>query len=121
MATNIVYDEGDQLSLACTDPATPASGDPVLIGQIPAVALTAERADVTTTVKRDGTATFSVKGVTTGAAGSAVAVGDILYYVPGNTPKLSKASGDSGAVRFGYALGTVGSGSTGTIEVAIGY
>lgn len=121
MAGNIVFEDGNQLSLVCSDPATPASGDPVLIGQIPAVALTAERADGTTTVKRNGTATLSVKGVTTGASGSAVAVGDILYYVPANTPKLSKASGDSGAIRFGYALGAVNSGATASIEVAIGY
>lgn len=117
MAKNVVYAEGDQLSLACTDPATPASGDPVLIGQIPAVALTAERSDGTTTVKRDGTATLSVKGVD-GGGNSAVAVGDIIYYVTGDTPKLSKKTS---GVRYGYALATVGSGSTATIEVAIGY
>lgn len=117
MATNIVFEEGNQLSLACTDPTTPASGDPVLIGQIPAVALTAERADGTTTVKTNGTATLSVKGID-GSGNSAVAVGDLLYYVTADTPKISKKST---GVRFGYALATVGSSSTASIEVKIGY
>lgn len=121
MAKNIVEDHGNQISVVCSDPATPASGDPVIVGQMPGVALTAERADGTTTIKRDGTATLSVKGVTTAAANAAIAVGDLIYYVPANTPKLSKASGDAGAVRFGYALEAVTSGATATIKVAIGY
>jgi predicted RecA/RadA family phage recombinase len=121
MATNKVYDRGVQLSLAATDPTTPASGDPVLVGQMPGVALINETADGKTSVAFEGVFTLSVKGVTTAAAGSAVAIGDILYYVPGNTPKLSKATGDAGAVRFGYALGTVASAATGTIQVRLGY
>jgi predicted RecA/RadA family phage recombinase len=121
MAKNQVFDDGEQLSLAATDPATPASGDPVVVGQLPGVALTAERADGTTTIKTNGVYNLSVKGVTTAAANSAVAVGDLIYYVPGNTPKLSKAVGDAGAVRYGYALGTVGAGATATIPVKIGY
>lgn len=117
MAKNIVFEKGVQLSLTCTDPTTPASGDPVLCGQIPGVALTAERTDGTTTVKTDGTATLSVKGID-GSGNSAVAAGDILYYVTGDTPKISKKTT---GVRFGYALATVGSGSTATIEVKLGY
>lgn len=121
MAGNKVYETGVRLSAVCTDPAVPASGDPVLIGQIPAVALTAERTDGTTSVQTDGVFDLSVKGVTTAAANSAVAVGDLIYYVPGNTPKLSKAVGDAGAVRFGYALKVVASGATTTIHVKVGY
>jgi predicted RecA/RadA family phage recombinase len=117
MAKNIVLDPGNQLSLAATDPATPASGDPVLVGQLPGVALTAERADGTTTIKTDGVATLSVKGID-GGGNSAVAVGDVIYYVTADTPKLSKkATG----VRFGYALDAITSGSTATIRVKLGY
>jgi predicted RecA/RadA family phage recombinase len=54
MAKNRKYARGNQLSLVCTQPATPASGDPVLVGQLPTVALTAEQADGTTTVQTDG-------------------------------------------------------------------
>lgn len=117
MAKNRIHATGNQLSVAATDPATPASGDPVIVGQLPGVALTAERADGTTTVQFDGVFELSVRGVD-GAGNSAVAVGDILYYVSADTPKLSKK--DTG-VRFGYALGTVGGGATATIPVKIGY
>lgn len=116
MAKNIVLNEADQFSIACTDPATPASGDPVIIGQIPGVALTAERADGTTTVKTNGSATLSVKG--TNGSNAAIAAGDIIYYVSGNTPKLSATTS---GVRFGYALEAVGSGLTASIQVKLGY
>lgn len=117
MANNIIFEDGVQLQLAATDPATPASGDPVLVGQLPGVALIAEAADGLTTIKTDGVATLSVKGID-GSGNSAVAAGDIIYYVTGDTPKLSKkATG----VRFGYALETVNSAATKSIRVKIGY
>lgn len=122
MAKNRVHETGNFLrDVAASDPATPASGDPVLIGQIPGVALVNEHTDGTVSVQTNGVWSLSVKGVTTAAAASAVAVGDLIYYVPGNTPKLSKAVGDAGAVRFGYALDAVGAGATATIRVKVGY
>lgn len=121
MAKNRVRANGRFISKAATDPATPASGDPVLVGQIPGIALINEESTADVTVDTAGVYSLSVKGVTTAAAGSAVAIGDLIYYVPGNTPKLSKAVGDAGATRFGYALGTVGSGATATIPVKVGY
>lgn len=121
MATNEVFAADKTASLVCSDPATPASGDPVVCGQIPGVALTDESAGGnptgSTTVALNGVFDLSVKGVD-GSGNSAVAVGDIIYYVAADTPKLSKkATG----VRFGYARETVGSSSTGTINVQIGY
>lgn len=121
MAKNQVFDDGEQFAVACTDPTTPVSGDPVIYGQIPGVALINEEADGKTTIKTNGVYNFAVKGVTTAASNAAIAEGDILYYVPANTPKLSKAVGDTGAVRFGYAMGAVTSGATTTIPVKIGY
>lgn len=117
MAKNKVFDEGDQLSLVCTDPATPVSGDPVLVGQIPGVALTDERADGTTSVDTEGVYHLSVKGVD-GTGNKAIAAGDIVYYVAADTPKLSvKNTG----VRYGYALDAVTGGATTTIRVKLGY
>jgi predicted RecA/RadA family phage recombinase len=117
MAKNIVLEDGNQLAVAATDPATPASGDPIVLGQLPGVSLIAEAADGNTTMKTNGVATLSVKGVD-GGGNSAVAAGDIIYYVTADTPKLSKkATG----VRFGYALDAITSGSTATIRVKIGY
>lgn len=116
MARNIVFEEGDQFSAICTDPAIPASGDPVLLGQIPGVAVIAEGADGLATIKTDGVATLSVKG--TNGSNAAIAAGDIVYYVTANTPKLSVTTS---GVRFGYALEAVTSGATATIRVKIGY
>jgi predicted RecA/RadA family phage recombinase len=117
MAKNRVHLTGRYLSLAATDPATPASGDPLLVGQLPGVALTAERADGTTSIQTDGVFNLSVKGID-GGGSVAVAAGDLLYYVTADTPKISKkATG----VRFGYALGAVTSGATATIPVKVGY
>lgn len=116
MAKNINYEKGDQLSVVCTQPATPASGDPVLWGDNPGVALTAERTDGTTSVKFSGVATIPVKGINAGG-NSAVADGDSLYYTAGDTPPVSKkATG----VRFGTAKGAVTSGATASIQCRIG-
>lgn len=118
MATNRAFAAGEALSLAATHPTTPASGDPVRVGQRPGVALTAERDDGTTSIQFDGVFRLSVKGVD-GSGNAAVAVGDIVYYTDADTPVLSKKT--SGAVRFGYALEAVASGATTTIQVAVGY
>lgn len=118
MAKNRVRIDGRFLSQAATDPATPVSGDPVLVGQIPGVSIIDETADGNATVDTQGVYNLSVKGVITGPANQAVAVGDILYYSAGHTPKLDK---DTGGVRFGYALATITSGSTATIAVKVGY
>lgn len=118
MAKNIRYTEGDQLAVAVTNPTTPASGDPVRYGQRPGVALTDENATTgRTTVAFEGVATLPVKAVD-GSGNSAVAEGDVLYYVDGDTPHLSKkATG----VRFGYAMGAITGGQTASIDVVIGY
>lgn len=117
MAKNQIYRQAEQVAVTCTDPATPASGDPVRYGERPGVALNAEGANGLTTVAFRGEFSLSVKGVD-GSGNAAVAEGDILYYVDADTPKLSKkATGH----RFGYAAGAVTSGSTGTIPVIVGY
>lgn len=101
-------------SVAVSHPTTPASGDPVRCGNMTGVALTAERADGTTSIDLGPfEASFSVKGVD-GAGNSAVALFDKLYYVDADTPVLSKKV--TGKF-FGYAMETVGSGSTATIRV----
>jgi len=105
-------------AVVCSAPTTPASGDPVICGQIPGVALAAEDAAGLTTIALNGVFTLSVKGETTTDA--AVAVGDILYYDTAATPhKINKDS--SNGVRFGYAREAVGSGVTAPVEVEVGY
>lgn len=114
MATNMVHDPGNQLQVALADKT---SGDPVVVGQLPGVALISTNADGNITIKTDGVFNLSVKGVD-GSGNKAIAIGDIIYYVDGDTPKLSvKSSG----VRYGYALAAVSSGATKTILVKLGY
>lgn len=117
MAKNEVFRDADRLQVACSDPTTPVSGDPVIYGQRPGVCEVSEGSDGLATVKFSGEFTFSVKGVDQ-SANSAVAEGDVIYYVAADTPKLSKKNT---GVRFGYAAGAVTSGSTATIPVIIGY
>jgi hypothetical protein len=118
MAKNIIYEPGDKLSVVCSNPATPASGDPVRYGNLTGLALTDEGdggnvATETTVDFGPFVADLSVKGVDDNG-NSAVAVGDALWYVDADTPKLSKKS--SGYF-YGIALEAVGSGLTDTINV----
>lgn len=120
MATNIRYEDGNQLEVAPTAPTstTILAGQACLVGSLPGVALT--DADNTVgnggrcTVKFNGVADLAVKGETT--TNAAVAAGDILYL---DGAVVNKDS--SNGVRFGYALGAVASGATTTIPVKIGY
>lgn len=118
MATNQVT-QGYRHSVVCTDPTTPASGDPIRYGVMTGVAITDEgdggNAATETTVDFGPTTwNLSVKGVND-SGNSAVAVGDAIFYVDADTPKLSKKS--SGYF-FGFAKEAVGSGETDTIKVA---
>lgn len=120
MAKNMVFERGTKFSAVCTQPATPVSGDPVLIGQIPAVAVANERAaDGTTSVDTEGVWLLAVEGKDAANANIAVAAGDVLYYDAANTVKLNKDV--TNGVRFGYALAAVTSGATATIRVKLGY
>ena len=116
MATNITREIGNQLAVTVSHPTTPSSDDPVRWGVKAGVALTDEDA-VTgkTTVKFDGCATLSVKGVD-GSGNSAVAEADALYYVDADTPPISKKTS---GVLIGHAMGAVSSGATATIEVRL--
>lgn len=119
MARNRVYagqrDGGNNLSVVCTHPTTPASGDPVRYGERVGVALINEDTAGKTTVAFDGVFNLSVKGVD-GSGNAAVAEGDKLYYVDADTPVLSKKTAGHFA---GYAQAAITSGSTATIAVKL--
>ena len=118
MAKNRVRKDGRFISKAATSPATPASGDPVVVGQIPGVALIDETSDGNVTVDTAGVYNPSVKGENNVGA-SAVAVGDILFFEAGQVPPINKDN--VAGIRYGYALAAVGSGLTATIPVKVGY
>ncbi|MEE9451091.1 MAG: DUF2190 family protein [Ignavibacteriaceae bacterium] len=120
MADNRIKEVGRKLSLTCTHPASPSSGDPVRIGNLIGVALTDERTAGDTTVDLEGVYDLSVKGEDDDG-NSAVAVGDKLYYVDADvddgTGYLNKKVTGYFA---GIALEVVTSGSTTTINVRVG-
>lgn len=112
------YQQSDDLiTIACSDPATPASGDPVRIGAFCGVAVGDERTDGTTVVRVRGVVRIPVRGHD-GGANSPVAVGDKLFYLDANTPKVSK---NIAGTFFGYALGTVPAGQTANIDVLLAH
>lgn len=117
MATNQL-DNGYVHSVACSNPTTPAAGGPVRFGLLTGVALTDEsaggNATGNTTVDFGPSSwDLSVSAVDDNG-NSAVADGDALFYVDGDTPHLSKKS--SGYF-FGIAREAINSGSTATIRV----
>jgi hypothetical protein len=118
MADNLIYEPGYKLSVVCSNPTTPASGDPVRYGNLTGLALTDESgggnaSGYTTVDFGPYVADLSVKAVDDNG-NSAVAVGDALWYVDADTPKLSKKTA---GYFFGFALEAIGSGSTDTINV----
>jgi|SRR5690554_2259481 len=120
MATNQVYNDGVQFDVpvsAVDSPASPGSGDAVLIGSLPAVALTDPWTDADgvsrITVKTNGVYELAVT-----SEGTAISIGDIVYYDTGDSG-LNNSSG--GNTHFGYALAPVDNAATATIPVKIGY
>lgn len=129
MATNMrrKYNEKLVASVICSAPATPASGDPVLYGTVPGIALTAESAGGNaagyTSVAFDGDWLLPVKGAD-GSGNAAVNPGDKLYYDSGEINKDV-----TNGVEFGVAMESsagltptplVASGATTTIVVRVG-
>ncbi len=121
---NYVY-SGARINVACTHPATPASDDPVRVGAFCGVAETDESAGGNatgeTTVATEGVFLLSVAGVDSSGtlgvdADVAVAVGDKIYYGDADEPVLSKRDGGT---FFGYALGAIDEGDTGSIAVML--
>src|SRR5690606_9607967 len=110
MATNVGYKDGDDLPFYTN--ATLESGDPSAVAQSPAVAMGDEDAEGYTVGRLVGVFKLEVKAID-GTGNSAVVIGDKLYYVSGDTPKLNKK--DTG-VFFGYAYEAINAGATATIK-----
>lgn len=111
MATNRVYENGKYLQFACDYPATPASGDPVLVGGMPGVAETAEQADGLTSVDL-GPAVYTLPVTAVGA----IAQGNRLYATQASPVVISN---NPSGVPFGFALGAIAGGQTANINVKV--
>ena len=91
------------------------SGGPVVVGQITGVATIDADASGYATVDTEEVYDLSVKAID-GSGNSPVAVGDAMYYVAADTPKLSKKTS---GVLLGYALEAIATGATDTINVKL--
>jgi hypothetical protein len=104
--------------IAATVSNTEVSGNPVLVGAaLTGIVEETPGSDGATVlnVASDEVFTVTVKAID-GSGNSAVAVGDIIYIIMGDTPHLSKkATG----VKFGVALTTLASGTTGPVDIML--
>lgn len=120
MATNIKY-PGPGVTLRMTVGATVVAGDLVEFVDLHGVAITSySSADGKADVKFPFMFVADLSVHAYGASsGSAVAIGDKLYYDAGETPdEINKDSSNGKA--FGYALEAIASEGTETILVGIG-
>lgn len=117
MATNEVFALPEKLSVVCSHPAVPVSGEPVRYGQMSGVAVTDERADGTTTVDF-GMRVWDLSVDDDGGGG--IAVGDPVYFhdaatgVPASHLNNVAAAMDA---YFGIALEVVAGNATTVINV----
>lgn len=109
MALNEHLADADQVSLPVPDGTE--SGDPLVIGGLPCVALIDQQDDDTATVKCNGAFRFDVTGDSSGPG-----AGDIVYLQSDGS-----IDNDSGGDRFGYALEDAPVNGTAEIPVKIGY
>jgi hypothetical protein len=124
MATNQVYNHGNQFQVTAAQVTTPTgaaakvSGAPGLVDVLPVVLLTSPQTDSAgvsqVTVKTDGVYTFPVN-----ANNGAIGVGERVYAVTAPAATLTLTNTATSSTAFGYALGTVASGETTEIPVKI--
>ncbi|GIK63861.1 MAG: hypothetical protein BroJett018_16550 [Chloroflexota bacterium] len=113
MATNVKYDRGSNVRLELTVGASQTKGSVILISQMPVFLLEASDSANKAPCILPGSfvAELAVTGANAGG-NSAVAVGDRLYK---DGTEINKDA--TNGVSIGYALATVGSGATATIQV----
>ena len=121
MATNRKLEDGRFLWLGVG--ASKNSGDHVLVGAIPGVALMDTDTDNETTVDTGGVYALPVTANDTADSGSAISVGAKLYYDDGSSGLTAGelTPDETNGTFFGYALEAVSSGDDATIKVKVGY
>ena len=118
MATNEVYKEAAYIPL--TVGASVAARNPVLVGKVPGVTLTATGASGTqvATVATEGVFKLSVHADNGGS--TTIAQGDIIYWSGSNASPVLDVN--TGGTRWGYALEAISaSGTSATIKCLVGY
>ena len=121
MAQYLIQDDGTRLVVAASHPTTPASGDPVRVGKLTGVAITAEGGGgnaATNTTIYFGLRVWDLYVVDNG--GSVIAIGAKIYYHDTGTgspsTSLNNSSASADAV-FGVALEAIAANGTDRIKV----
>lgn len=121
MATNLIQRPGHSLSVVCSHPAAPDSGDPVRVGKMSGVALVDEGDGgngATETTVDFGPSVWELLVDDSGAAG--IAVGDALYYhdtATGSPTTNINNTATAADAFFGFALEAIAANATETIRV----
>lgn len=119
MATNREFTDGQYLPVIPTDhiggAADPQSGDPILLGVLPGVALTDADADDEVTADFGGVYRLDVHGHDGATTDTAIDAGDPVFF-DGTADELNA---NSGATLFGHALDDVAAGATTETRVKI--
>jgi predicted RecA/RadA family phage recombinase len=118
MPTNEIYKEAAYIPL--TVGASVAARNPVLVGKVPGVTLTATGASGTqvATVATEGVFKLSVHADNGGS--TTIAAGDIIYFSGTNASPVLDVN--TGGTRWGYALeANSASGTSSTIKCLVGY
>lgn len=121
MATNIIFEPGYKQSVVCSNPTTPASGDPVRVGKLTGIALTDEGDggnEATETSVDFGPLVADL--VVDDNEGTGIAVGDPIYYHDTGTGTGSVHLNNTAAgadAFFGIAQEVVGANATTLINV----
>lgn len=121
MSTNEIFKPGWNLSVVCSHPATPASGDPIRYGEMTGIAETDEGDGgngTTTTSVYFGPGVYDL--TVDDNEGTGIAVGDSIYYHDTGTGTGSVNLNNSATAMdafFGIALETVSADATTEIRV----
>lgn len=114
MAKNIIHDPAHNLSVVVTDPAIPASGDPVRFGSLTGIALVNEGDGGNAATETTCNFGQFIADIPVKAEAAAINVGDALFYDDG----ISAVNNDSvNGYFYGFALEAIGNGETVTINV----
>lgn len=123
MATNRAYDDATKLSVVCTNPTTPLSGQPIRFGGLTGVALTDEGGTLSGNAAGATSVDFGMSAwvlTVDDNEGAGIAVGDTIYYHDTGTGTgsvhLNNSAASADAV-FGIALQVVTANATTAIIV----
>jgi hypothetical protein len=113
MAVDKTFEKADNVYLPVASGVL--SGQPCAVGALTGVAVTDRDTTGFATVDFSGAYTLTVNAVNAGG-NLAIAVGDPIYFVSGDTIKLS---GKVAGLLFGFALDALASGTSGAIRVKL--